>query len=112
MQKDFEYLFDWKTQNQVNLWNGLITSVSALGSAFGSIFSGSPSEKYGKLICMHLTNILVVVGCTITLIKNEFAILLGRFLFGVAAGLFSVLVPSFINELSPNEHKGLLGSLT
>lgn len=90
----------------------MITSICALGSAIGSIFAGSPAAKFGKLKCIHGTNILLSIGCAITLIKNEYAILFGRFLFGMAAGAFSVFVPSYINELSPNEMKGSLGSLT
>ncbi len=111
MQKDFQYIFKWKDQDTVNLWNGLIT-FCALGSAIGSIFAGSPAAKFGKLKCIHGTNIILSIGCSITLIQNEHAILFGRFLFGVAAGTFSVFVPSYINELSPNEMKGTLGSLT
>jgi MFS family permease len=54
----------------------------------------------------------VVIGCLLTLIKNEYWILAGRFIFGLAAGGFSVFVPSYINELAPTEMKGALGSLT
>ena len=61
---------------------------------------------------MHITNILVIIGCSLTCIQNEYLILIGRFIFGFAAGAFSVFVPSFINELSPTEMKGSLGSLT
>lgn len=112
MQKDFEYLFQWKDADTVNLWNGLITSVCALGSAVGSLVAGPPAETYGKLKCMHASNALVVLGCLMTLIKNEYWILAGRFVFGLATGAFSVFVPSFINELAPTEMKGALGSLT
>ena len=112
MQVNFQYLFGWKTTDEVNLWNGLITSVCALGSAFGSLFAGAPADRYGKLRCIHFTNLLVGAGCLLTLYRNEYLILCGRFIFGLATGAFSVFVPSFINELSPNELKGSLGSLT
>jgi MFS family permease len=112
MQVDFQYLFGWTNSDQVNLWNGLITSVCALGSAIGSLVAGPPAEKFGKLKSMHITNILVIIGCALTCIQNEYVILIGRFIFGFAAGAFSVFVPSFINELSPTEMKGSLGSLT
>ena len=68
MQKDFEYLFKWKDPDTVNIWNGLITSMCALGSAVGSLVAGAPAETYGKLKCIHGTNVLVAIGCLLTLI--------------------------------------------
>jgi MFS family permease len=68
MQKDFERIFGWKTPEEVNLWNGLITSVCAGGSAVGAIFAGIPAEMFGKLKCIHGTNIIVSIGCALTLI--------------------------------------------
>ena len=94
------------------MWNGIITSISALGSAIGSIIAGIPAERWGKLKSMHLTNMIIVIGCILTCFRNLALILIGKFLFGFAAGAFSVFEPSFINELVPNESKGSLGSLT
>jgi|LauGreDrversion4_2_1035121.scaffolds.fasta_scaffold1045707_1 MFS family permease len=110
MQKDFEYLFGWG--DNTNLWNGLITSICAVGSAIGSLAAGPPAERFGKLKCIHGTNLLVVAGCLLTVVRDEYCILGGRFIFGLATGAFSVFVPSFINELAPTEMKGALGSLT
>ena len=61
---------------------------------------------------MHVTNLIVIVGAGLSLIKNIPAIVAGRFLYGLAAGIFSVYVPAFINELSPTELRGPLGSWT
>ena len=94
------------------MWNGIITSICALGSAIGSIIAGIPAERWGKLKAMHASNLILIVGCALSCIKNVYVILAGKFLFGFAAGAFSVFVPSFINELVPNELKGSLGSLT
>lgn len=105
MQNDFEYLFQWKKED-VSLWNGLITSVCAAGSAVGSLFAGTPADMFGKKNCIHGTNFLLIAGVGMTMVKNEYWILGGRFLFGLSAGAFSVFVPSFINELAPNELKG------
>ena len=37
---------------------------------------------------------------------------IGRFIQGLSAGTFSVFVPSFINEITPTELKGPIGSST
>ncbi len=51
--------------------------------------------KYGKKNCLLLANGCVLVGAGITLVENEIAIIIGRFIYGLATGSFSVLVPSF-----------------
>jgi sugar porter (SP) family MFS transporter len=46
------------------------------------------------------------------LVKNIYVVTVGRFLFGLSAGAFSVFVPSYINEVTPTELKGPFGSAT
>ena len=53
-----------------------------------------------------------MVGCTLTLVKNKPVVVIGRFIQGLSAGTFSVFVPSFINEITPTELKGPIGSST
>jgi MFS family permease len=79
-------------------------AVGALGSA--------PFTKYGQKTCIHANNLLVVIACGVCLIKKYEAVLVGRFLYGVCGGAFSVFVPSFINEVTPTELKGPFGSST
>ena len=47
-----------------------------------------------------------------TLVRVKEVVAAGRFLFGLAAGAFTVFVPSFINEITPTELKGPFGSAT
>ncbi len=90
----------------------LITSVCQLGAAIGAIISGSLGGLWGKKTCFHISNLLLIIGCSLTLIKVKEIVLVGRFIFGFAVGSFSVFVPGFINELSPTELKGSLGAST
>lgn len=46
------------------------------------------------------------------MIKNIYVVTVGRFIFGLSAGAFSVFVPSYINEVTPTELKGPFGSAT
>lgn len=78
---------------------------------FGALFSG-PVAAVGKWNALVLTNIFVGVGSSIALIKNHYAIIFGRFIYGISAGSFSVFVPMFINELAPIELKGPIGVIT
>jgi len=68
--------------------------------------------KFGKKNCILFANILVILGAGITTNKSIVTIVVGRFIYGLATGSFSVLVPGFINETAPTELKGPLGALT
>lgn len=89
----------------------ILTAICTLGSAFGALFSG-PFAKLGKLRCIFLTNFIVIVGCGLTLIQNEYIIMAGRFIYGISTGSFSVFVPLYINETAPIEIKGSVGVMT
>ena len=88
-----------------------MNTVFQIGLALGALFSG-PLARFGKKNCIHATNVLVLIGCSLLLIKELYVIYVGRFLFGLAGGAFSVFVPSFINEVTPTELKGQFGSST
>jgi MFS family permease len=111
MQKDFLGVFDIHLENERTFWVSMITTLSSLGAAIGSLTSG-PLMKIGKKNCIHLSNAIVIVGASLTLVKNTPTVAVGRFLYGLAAGAFSVFVPSFINEITPTELKGPFGSAT
>ena len=61
---------------------------------------------------MFAANALVISGCGISLINNIWVILVGRFIWGLGAGSFTVFVPKFINETAPTEKKGTFGPLS
>lgn len=57
-----------------------------------------------------LGNLLCVVSAVISMIINFPCLVIGRFIYGVAAGSFSVFCPKFISEMSPVEVSGQTGS--
>lgn len=110
MQKDMMGVLDIKEDDR-DFWISMITTLSSLGAAIGSLTCG-PLMAIGKKNCIHIANGVVILGATLTLIKIPVVIVVGRFLYGFAAGAFSVFVPSFINEITPTELKGPFGSAT
>ena len=58
------------------------------------------------------TNILVIVSVMVCMVNDIVVIAFGRFLFGMAAGAFTVFVPKFISEISPKEYKGPFGAIS
>lgn len=91
--------------------NTLIQSLTTAGSAVGALFSG-PALGLGRWNCIVITNLFVVIGCSLTLVDNLHSLYIGRFLYGIAAGCFSVFCPKFISETAPTEVKGPAGALS
>lgn len=110
MQKDFLIVFEIPKENR-DFWIKMIVTICSLGAAIGSLTAG-PFTKYGKKNCIHFTNLLLVIGCSLTLVKVKEVVAAGRFIFGLTTGAFSVFVPGFINEVTPTELKGPIGSST
>lgn len=108
MQKDFYVVFSIAPADQ-DQWSSLITTVCSGGAAIGSLTAG-PFMRFGKKNCIHFTNLLLIIGCGLTLVHIKEVVLAGRALFGLSAGAFSVFVPSYINEITPTELKGQFGS--
>jgi MFS transporter, SP family, sugar:H+ symporter len=77
----------------------------SLGGFVGAIAVG-PFLKFGKKTCIHINNIILTIGCLLSIIINIYVVTVGRFICGFSVGAFSVLVPSYINEVSPTELKG------
>ena len=55
---------------------------------------------------------LVIVASVLTLLQDYPSLVIGRFIYGLAAGAYSVYVPKYISEVSPVEVSGTTGSLT
>ena len=81
-----------------------------LGATLGA-FLGGPLSIGGRRRGILLANILVLLGCGVTLIPNTIPVCVGRFFYGISSGIFSFLVPKFINEVSPVALSGSLGAI-
>lgn len=68
--------------------------------------------RYGKWNMIVANNILLLVATLICMFNNPWVILFGRFLYGMSAGTFTVMVPKFINEVAPSEYKGPFGAMS
>ena len=77
----------------------------------GALFGG-PFMKIGRRNCILLTNIVVIVASAMCFFDNYYVFLIGRFLFGASAGLFSLFCPKFLAETSPTEYKGPIGGIS
>ena len=57
-------------------------------------------------------NILLLIAVGICMINKAGVILIGRLLYGMCAGTFTVMCPKFISEVAPTEYKGPFGAMS
>lgn len=85
----------------------LITSITCLGSFFGSILAFPTSDKYGRRITLALCSaVFVVAAFWLALSTNLTFLVVGRLLVGVAVGVAAQCVPVYLSEISPASIRG------
>lgn len=90
-----------------------ITTMFTIGGFIASVLVGSSelSSSVGRRSMSKLTSGIYFLGSIIMAVSNSFWLFnIGRFITGVAAGLSLVVSPIWVNELTPINHRGLLGS--
>lgn len=91
---------------------GLVTSIFSLGGLAGSLYAGNLADKYGRKRVSFFNSTLGILGSLLLFRSNSYgSLLFGRFTAGVSCGSSIVITPLLINEISPHEWKGALGSM-
>ena len=107
----YKYLEDWD-EDTYTFNIALITSCANLGAMIGAFTAPVVIER-GKKKIMILTNVfLILVYAMISFTPISVPLqCVGKLLQGIGAGMFSVLSPSFINDMAPVELLGPIGGL-
>lgn len=88
---------------------GLVASSLIFGGAFGALFAGHLSDRYGRLEVLRILALLFALGAIgSSLAPNMWVMVATRFLLGIAVGGASATVPVFIAELAGPRHRGRL----
>ena len=88
---------------------GFTVSSALLGTMVGSLLVGRPADWWGRRPALSLLAVLFVIsalGCALA--WHWYALLLFRWLGGVAVGGASVVCPMYITEIAPAKRRGLL----
>lgn len=88
---------------------GFTVSAALWGTVIGAMFGGLPGDIYGRRASLRITAVLYLVsslGCAFAF--NWYALIVARFLCGLAIGASSVLGPMYIAEIAPAKLRGRL----
>jgi sugar porter (SP) family MFS transporter len=88
---------------------GFTVSSALIGTIIGSLAAGRPAEKLGRKAVLRWLGVfyfISAVGCALA--WSWTALLMARFLGGLAIGGASVVSPMYIAEISPAEKRGQL----
>uniref|UniRef100_A0A6P7H990 Facilitated trehalose transporter Tret1-like n=2 Tax=Diabrotica virgifera virgifera TaxID=50390 RepID=A0A6P7H990_DIAVI len=84
-----------------------ITSLHALGSLCGPLFTGVVSRKLGKKLTLIIFSIPQVASSIILIFAyNVTHFYISRFLLGIGTGCVFSVIPSYIGEISPTYMRG------
>ncbi|EXC34643.1 Sugar transporter ERD6-like 7 [Morus notabilis] len=87
----------------------LFGSILTFGAMIGAITSGTIADLVGRKGAMRVYTAFCVTGwLSIYFAKDALALDIGRLATGYGMGAFSYVVPVFIAEIAPKNHRGLL----
>ncbi|AIZ65494.1 MFS transporter (plasmid) [Hymenobacter sp. DG25B] len=87
--------------------HGFTIAIALIGTVFGAVFGGVPSDKLGRrktLIIIAVLYLVSALGAALT--SSWVAFLVFRFLGGLGVGASSVTAPLYISEVSPAARRG------
>lgn len=92
-----------------SLEEGLIGGVLLIGAAFGALFGGRLSDRYGRRHNILLLAILFFIGAILVAGAPNLAFMyISRFILGLAVGGASATVPVYLAETAPKRIRGTI----
>ena len=90
----------------------LIVSALLLGAAFGALFSGVLSSRFGRRRTLLVSAINFIIGALLCAVApNEHVLIGARFILGIAVGIASFTAPLYLSEVAPQSVRGSLISM-
>jgi len=90
--------------------HNLMTSFVPLGAGVGALSAGKIASSIGRKKLMIVLDLICIIGTVLTLVPSPYSLVFGRLIQGYCVGANSSLVPLYINEVSPKEIGGTLGT--
>lgn len=88
----------------------IVTSVFTVGGLCGSISANLAMEKWGRRGAVRLSAAATTTGAAIMCVAGTvWALIIGRLLVGVGAGLGICVGPVYVSEIAPPKRRGSVG---
>ena len=89
--------------------HGLTVSIALIGTVFGALFGGLPSDRLGRQKTLFWIAVFYLVSAVGSALATDWYLFLAfRFLGGLGVGASSVAAPMYISEIAPPESRGKL----
>ena len=98
---------------QLSAWeHGVTISIALVGTVFGALLGGWPSERLGRRTTLFWIAGLYFVSALGAALASQWGVFMAfRFLGGLGVGASSVTAPLYISELAPAAARGRLVAL-
>ena len=91
---------------------GLVVSILIVGCMIGAFSAGKISDKFGRKNTLIITSFLFLLSALGSGIATSAVFLMvSRLIGGIAVGGVSVVIPTYISEISPAKTRGTLGTM-
>ncbi|PFH37325.1 facilitative glucose transporter GT1 [Besnoitia besnoiti] len=92
------------------VYGSLINTGVFLGAFVGCLLGGRITD-FGRRASLCFTHCLCLLGCVLSAAAEGFpTLLIARLIVGVAVGLFTVCVPMYCAEVTPDSSRGFFGT--
>lgn len=86
---------------------GMIVSLLIPGAMTGNLLTSVCADRLKRTAYMTLAAIIFIVGYSLILLTDNYLFLLmGRFICGLGVGIILVIVPLYLAEIAPDQHRG------
>jgi sugar porter (SP) family MFS transporter len=91
---------------------GAVVSATVFGAMLGALGSGPAADCLGRQRMLLAAGVVFTVGALGTgFASSVFMLVLFRFTLGLAIGIASVVVPLYLAEMAPTQHRGVITSV-
>ncbi|KAI8988010.1 major facilitator superfamily domain-containing protein [Mycotypha africana] len=92
------------------LW-GFAVSSFCVGGLISALFGGNLQEKLGRRLTIIVNNFGFIIGSLLCCVAvHQAMFIIGRILCGISCGLGSLVVPTYIGEVSTIKGRGTMGT--
>ncbi|EGR28024.1 major facilitator superfamily protein, putative [Ichthyophthirius multifiliis] len=109
LASDTTFIVFKTSQENIALYQALLTCFIPLGASVGSLSSGKLLDIFSRRTSSIICDMFGIISSFMSQFSNIKYLPLSRFLAGITTGLNSSIVPLYIQEISPNEVSGKMG---